>query len=223
MSGPSRIVLVRHAETAYNHEDRWQGSGSDVPLNQSGRAQAETLADVLARRFGNEVEIAYTSDLERARETAAIIAARLGVPVREEPALRELSHGAWEGHTHAEVVQRWPEEYAAYLADPYDTKRGGGDSYADLERRVWPALERIAARHGGARVLAVSHGGPIRLVLSRILDRPLVERDALGVANGSWFEIARGSAGWSLDDSGSASGMQPPAGPRSDRDHDFSL
>ena len=204
-----RVVLVRHGETDYNLEGRWQGSGSDVPLNATGRLQAERLAEDLAARFGAELATIYSSDLTRALETAEILAERLRVPVVEAPALRELSHGAWEGRTQAEVEARWPAEYAAYLADPFRIGRGGGDSYADLERRVRPALERLAGLHGGQRIVAVSHGGPIRLALSRILDRPLADRDALGVVNGSWFEVSRSSAGWSFESSGLAGGGPP--------------
>ena len=201
---PARIVLVRHGETDYNRDDRWQGSASDVPLNERGRAQARAVAAALAEEFDGRVAAAYTSDLDRARETATILAARLGVPVLEEPALRELSHGRWEGRTHSEVRELWPRDYAVYEADPYRTRRGGGDSYADLEERLWPALERMARSHPGQRILAVSHGGPIRLALSRILELPLTERESLGVTNGSWFEVARSHAGWSLASSGTA-------------------
>jgi broad specificity phosphatase PhoE len=204
----SRVVLVRHGETDYNLEGRWQGSGSDVPLNATGRAQAARVAEDLAARFGSRLSTIYSSDLARALETAEILAARLGRPVVEAPALRELSHGEWEGRTQAEVEAGWPAQYAAYLADPYRVGRGGGDSYADLERRVWPALERLAEAHRGERIVAVSHGGPIRLALSRILDRPLADRDALGVVNGSWFEVSRSATGWSLESQG-----REPAGP----------
>ncbi|HYO47584.1 MAG TPA: histidine phosphatase family protein [Gemmatimonadota bacterium] len=194
----TRIVLVRHGQTEYNREGRWQGSGTDVPLNDGGRAEAERVAEVLAERFGGRVTAVYTSDLERALETARIVAARFGLEVVDEPALRELSHGIWEGRTHAEVEARWPEELAAYQADPYHVQRGGGDSYEDLEARLWPALERLADRHRGERIVAVSHGGPIRLALCRILNFPLNDRDALGVVNGAWFEVSRSPAGWSL-------------------------
>lgn len=193
----TRIVLVRHGQTEFNREDRWQGSGSDVPLNDAGRAEAVQLAAALAERYAARVAAVYTSDLERARETARIVADTLGLEVVDEPALRELSHGRWEGLTHQEVLRRWPTEHAEYQADPYHVRRGGGDSYQDLEARVWPAFERLAERHRGERIVAISHGGPIRLALSRILDRPLTDRDALGVVNGAWFEVSRSPEGWS--------------------------
>jgi len=186
--------------------------GSDIPLNPAGRAEAARVAEALVTRFDGTPAALYTSDLARARETARIIGGRLGLSPVDEPALRELSHGRWEGLTHAEVEARWPDEHAEYQADPYDVRRGGGDSYRDLETRLWPGLERLAAGHRGERIVGVSHGGPIRLALSRILDRPLTDRDAFGVVNGSWFEIARrfeaaGAAvpeAWSLKSSGRA-------------------
>ncbi|HET6361206.1 MAG TPA: histidine phosphatase family protein [Gemmatimonadota bacterium] len=200
----ARMVLVRHGQTEYNREGRWQGVGSDVPLNDEGRAEAFRVAEAIAQRFDGAVDAVYTSDLSRARETARIIGARLGLSPVDEPALRELSHGRWEGLTKAEVEARWPEEHAEYQAHPYDIRRGGGDSYRDLEARLWPGLERLASEHRGERIVCVSHGGPIRLALSKILERPLTDRDAFGVVNGSWFEIARSRKGWSLESSGKA-------------------
>ena len=200
----ARMVLVRHGQTEYNREGRWQGVGSDVPLNDEGRAEASRVAEAIAQRFDGAVDAVYTSDLSRARETARIIGARLGLSPVDEPALRELSHGRWEGLTKAEVEARWPEEHAEYQAHPYDIRRGGGDSYRDLEARLWPGLERLASEHRGERIVCVSHGGPIRLALSKILERPLTDRDAFGVVNGSWFEIARSRKGWSLESSGKA-------------------
>lgn len=198
------MVLVRHGQTDYNRERRWQGVGSDVPLNATGRAEAARVAEALAGRFDGAVAALYTSDLARARETASIIGARLGLAPVDEPALRELSHGRWEGLTHADVAERWPEELARYEARPYTVRRGGGDSYRDLEARLWPGLERLTATHRGQRIVCVSHGGPIRLALSKVLDRPLTDRDAFGVVNGAWFEISRSPAGWRLEASGKA-------------------
>lgn len=197
-AGAARIVLVRHGETDFNVEDRWQGSRSDVPLNDTGRGQAAAVADRLAERYGSDLAAIYASDLARARETADILADRLELEVVEEPALRELDHGRWDGLLKSDIMRRFPEEYAAYQADPRDTRRGGGDSYVDLGERLWPALERLAGRHAGERIVAVSHGGPIRLVMSRVLDRPLTERDSFGVENASVFEVEYSSDAWTL-------------------------
>lgn len=194
----ARIVLVRHGQTDYNAEDRWQGSRSDVPLNEAGLEQARQTARALAERYPDGFDALYASDLVRARQTAGVLGEAFGLEVRVEPGLRELDHGRWDGRLKSEIVERWPDEYAAYQADPRTVRRGGGDSYDDLAERVWPALEAIADRHAGGRVLAVSHGGPIRLVMSRVLDRPLTERDSFGVVNASHFEVERSEGGWSL-------------------------
>lgn len=200
-TGAARIVLVRHGETDYNREDRWQGSRSDVPLNETGREQAADVAAALEARYDGAFEAVYSSHLRRARETAGVVAGRLGLEVHEEPALRELDHGRWDGLLKTEIVERYPEEYAAYEADPRTVQRGGGESYADLAERLWPVLERLASDHLGERIVAVCHGGPIRLVMSRVLDRPLTERDSFGVVNASFFEVEwSGSSGWVLPD-----------------------
>lgn len=200
-STATRIVLVRHGQTDYNLEDRWQGSRSDVPLNRTGLDQAAAVAESLETRYDDAIRAVYTSNMRRARQTAEVIGERLGLEVREEPALRELDHGRWDGLLKSEIVERWPEEFSAYESDPRGVRRGGGESYADLAARLWPALERLAEDHLGERIVGVCHGGPIRLAMSRVLDRPLTERDAFGVVNASFFELQWAeSSGWTLVD-----------------------
>lgn len=199
MSAPAatRLVLVRHGETDYNRDDRWQGSGSDRPLNDHGRAQIERVAERLAAETGaGGLAALYASDLARARESAEILARRLGLAVRLEAGLRELDHGAFEGLTKVEARARHPEAHAAILADPHGAPRPGGDSYATLGERLWPALDRIVRTHRGERAVVVTHGGPISLLLSRALDRPLAERAQFGVVNGAWFELEERSGEW---------------------------
>lgn len=193
----TRLVLVRHGETEYNREGRWQGSESDPPLTPRGHQQAASVAEALA---GQNFDALYTSDLLRAIETSRVLAGELGLQPRVVEGLRELSHGAWEGKTLEEILETWPEEYADFQADPREVSRPGGESYGDLSERVWPLLERLADRHPGERVLVVTHGGPIRLVLSDLLGVPLTERDKLGVDNGSWFVIERQGGAWRVAD-----------------------
>ncbi|HUP19464.1 MAG TPA: histidine phosphatase family protein [Gemmatimonadota bacterium] len=196
---PTRLVLVRHGETDLNLEDRWQGSASDAPLNDTGRDQIRTLAERLASA---SVELAalYTSDLLRARESAEILARRLDLSLRVDPALREMDHGAFEGLTKKEAMELFPGAHAALEADPGRVPRPGGDSYGTLGERLWPALDRIVHRHPGERVGIVAHGGPIRLVLSRALERPLTERAEFGVTNGSWFVVEVAGDRWRVAD-----------------------
>jgi len=136
------LLLVRHGETDWNAERRWQGH-ADVPLNERGRKQARQLADSLS---GDAVDAIYASDLARARETAEILGARLGRPVVVDPELREIDVGSREGLTGEEVgVREWD----------------GESKEAHLDRTL-RALARIVAGHPGSRVLVVAHGGTLR-------------------------------------------------------------
>ena len=143
----TELLLVRHAETEWNREGRWQGH-ADPPLNDAGRAQAHALAETLA---GEEVDAIYTSDLRRAAETAEILAAALGRPVTADPELREIDVGSWSGLTRAEVAERYP-----------DWETHDGESIEALQARVVAAVLRIARQHPDGQVLIVTHGGSIR-------------------------------------------------------------
>lgn len=194
----ARVVLVRHGETDYNREGRWQGAGSDPPLNEQGRVQARQIARDLARVPFIGL---YTSDLERARETARIIGEVLGLEPRVLEGLGEMSHGAWEGKTLPAILEAWGDAYRTFEADPWNERRPEGDSYGDLAERVWPALDALANRHRGERALVITHGGPIRLVLSELTGTPLTRRDELGVDNGTWFAVEKHGPDWRLADS----------------------
>jgi probable phosphoglycerate mutase len=153
----TRILLARHGETEWNRVGRWQGH-ADPPLNDAGRSQAAELAERLA---GDGIAAVYSSDLARARETASVVAARLGLGVVEDVGLREIDVGSWSGLTRAEVEQRFPEGYARWL----DGEIGhDGETREQLTARVVSAVERVAAVHPEATVLVVTHGGAIRAI-----------------------------------------------------------
>lgn len=157
------LVLVRHGETDWNREHRFQGH-ADVPLNDQGRRQARELADRLA---GETYAAAYSSPLRRALETARILAAQLQFEIEPRDALKEVDVGSWSGLTTAEVERRYPEGFRRWA----DDRSGGwedGETYDELGRRVVSDLFTIAKRHPGERVLAVTHGGAIRAVLAAI-------------------------------------------------------
>ena len=139
------LLLVRHGETDWNAERRWQGH-ADVPLNARGRAQANALAERLA---SEQIDAIYTSDLSRARDTAEIVGARLGVDIATDSGLREIDVGPIEGLT--------AEEASAF--DGWQ-----GEPKEDHAERVLDAVGRIVARHPGERVLVVTHGGSMRRV-----------------------------------------------------------
>jgi broad specificity phosphatase PhoE len=137
------LLLVRHGETDWNADGRLQGQ-TDRPLSEFGRRQARQLAEELA---GEELDAIYASDLARARETAQIVAERLGLPVALDPDLREKDWGNWEGLT---AVERDRVEFV-------------GESTAAHQERTLRALRRIAEQHpDGGRILVVTHGGSMR-------------------------------------------------------------
>jgi broad specificity phosphatase PhoE len=150
------ILLARHGETDWNREGRFQGH-ADPPLNETGRAQAAELA---AELEGVELAAVYSSPLRRAVETAAVVAAEHGLEPVAVDALREVDVGSWQGRTRAEIEARFPEQFARWL--DYDQGWEDGESYEGMGRRAVAVLLELAAAHEGERILAVTHGGPIR-------------------------------------------------------------
>ena len=150
------ILLARHGETDWNREGRFQGH-ADPPLNATGHAQAAELAAEL-----KDVELAavHSSPLRRALETAQRVAAEHGLEPVAVDALREVDVGSWQGLTRPEIETRYPEQFARWL--DYDQGWEDGESYEEMGRRAVAALLELAAAHAGERVLAVTHGGPIR-------------------------------------------------------------
>jgi probable phosphoglycerate mutase len=157
---PTTIVLVRHGETDWNRENRFQGH-SDPPLNATGRAQAHQLAEELQ---AEPIAVGYTSPLRRAHETAEIVTRRLGIPVQTSASLMEVDVGSWSGLTHSEIKARFPDGYSRWLE--YGHGWDDGESYDELDARVVAGLLEIATQHPEVLVLAVTHGGPIRSALA---------------------------------------------------------
>jgi broad specificity phosphatase PhoE len=149
------MLLARHGETDWNRMQRWQGH-ADRPLTDLGRAQAKALAE---RVVAFPVEAVYSSDLLRARETAQMVAERLGLEVVMRTNLREVDCGSWSGCFHADLD---PNEVARWKAG--DKAWDGGESYEEMAARMVTAVRDVAAAHDGAYVLVVSHGAAIRAV-----------------------------------------------------------
>ena len=152
----TELLLIRHGETDWNRERRFQGH-ADPPLNEAGREQARELAGLLA---GEQSEAVYSSDLRRARETAEILAARLDAEVVALRELREIDVGSWQGLTWPEIEERHPDGAERWHRDGHGWE--SGETYEALGERIVAALRSIAARHPGQRVLVVGHGGTVR-------------------------------------------------------------
>ncbi|MEU3843359.1 bifunctional RNase H/acid phosphatase [Streptomyces sp. NPDC028635] len=171
LGAPATFVLLRHGETPLTPQKRFSGSGgTDPALSGVGRDQAERVAAALARR--GTVQHVVASPLTRTRETAGIVADRLGLEVTVEEGLRETDFGAWEGLTFAEVRERYPDDLNAWLASPDVAPTGGGESFADTAVRVAAARDKLIAAYAGRTVLLVTHVTPIKTLLRLALGAP---------------------------------------------------
>ncbi|MGV9849239.1 bifunctional RNase H/acid phosphatase [Streptomyces sp. NPDC003442] len=168
---PATFVLLRHGETPLTPEKRFSGSGgTDPALSDVGRHQAERVAAALAAR--GTIQAVVASPLRRCRETAEVVARRLGLDVRIEEGLRETDFGAWEGLTFAEAKERYPDDLDAWLASTEVAPTGGGESFATVTRRVALARDKLIARYQGRTVLLVTHVTPIKVLVRLALGAP---------------------------------------------------
>ncbi len=172
------LILVRHGETDWNAQHRWQGH-SDMPLNGVGRKQAGLLASELER-----VDAVYSSDLARARETAEILAQRIGLEVHLDPRLRERGFGAWEGLTTQEIESSFPDEQKRWRAG-IGAGAPDAEPFGAFAARVRSFVEEVGRQHVDEEVLVVAHGGTIRVVhaLATGLDYVRDHRSIPAVAN----------------------------------------
>jgi alpha-ribazole phosphatase len=160
----TRFCLVRHGQTDWNLEGRYQGQ-SDVPLNGQGRAQAQSAAGLLQ---GQAFAAIYSSDLKRASETAEIIGTALRLPVRLAPHLREIHQGEWEGQHVDAIKAHYASLWQARAIDPASVRPPGGETVAEVATRVCAALDEIANRHPDASILIVSHGLALATVICKV-------------------------------------------------------
>ncbi len=171
LGAPTTLLLVRHGVTQQSVEHRFSGmNGFDPPLIDLGIRQAEAAAEELARRGGAEVIVC--SPLQRTRQTAAIITQRLGLgdPVVVD-GIAEADFGEWDSLNFAEVKERWPDELAAWMAST-EVAPPGGESFAQVRRRVDAARAEIVEAFPRKRVLAVSHVTPIKVLVQLVLEAP---------------------------------------------------
>ncbi|MFF5572576.1 bifunctional RNase H/acid phosphatase [Streptomyces luteogriseus] len=171
MGAPATFVLLRHGETPLTPQKRFSGSGgTDPSLSDTGREQAERAAAMLARR--GTIQAVVSSPLARTRETAGIVAVRLGLDVSIDDGLRETDFGAWEGLTFAEVRERHPDDLNAWLASPDAEPTGGGESFAATATRLAATRDKLVTAHAGRTVLLVTHVTPIKTLVRLALGAP---------------------------------------------------
>ncbi len=163
------LWLVRHGQTDWNVEGRYQGQ-ADLPLNETGRQQARDLA---GRLHSEPFAAVISSDLQRARETAEILAAPAGMAVIQEPRLREIALGDWEGKLFRWIQQTCPAEVEARRQQPLDFCPPNGESARQVAERATAAANEIAAQYAGQAVLVVSHGLTLATLAALGMGRPL--------------------------------------------------
>ncbi|GAA4943935.1 putative phosphoglycerate mutase [Nonomuraea thailandensis] len=184
-----RIVCLRHGQTLWNVEQRFQGH-SDIPLDETGVAQAARAASLLASLRPTMI---VSSDLQRANDTALALGRLISLDVAVDKDFRERGGGQWEGLTRQEIAARWPEEYAAWEAPD-------GEPVTDVAARVATAMRRWAARvDDDGLLVVVSHGAALRLGICELLGLPEQLWPALGgLGNCSWSVLQEGRRGWRL-------------------------
>lgn len=181
-----RLIVIRHGQTTWNAEQRFQGH-SDAPLDETGRRQAVEMATEVAPLGPGLI---LCSDLERARCTTAPLASATGAPVVIDPALREVNMGAWEGLLHDEAKSCFPEEYHAWRAG-LPVRRGGGETEAEGATRaagfITAQLRRPDLQETGT-IAVVAHGTVLRATLARLEERGAIDLDGPSprLGNGEW-------------------------------------
>jgi glucosyl-3-phosphoglycerate phosphatase len=204
-----QIVVWRHGRTAWNLEGRFQGQ-MDVPLDETGEAQAERAAKLLAALQPHAI---VASDLSRAVNTAEALARQVGLHVTQDERLRETNAGSWQGLSDSEIRARFSEEFAAWRRGEA-VRRGGGELEDEVADRVVPAildgLEKVPA---GGTLVVVTHGGAARVALGRMLDLPQDLWGALGgLSNCCWSILGEAARGWRLLEHNAGTLLEPVIG-----------
>jgi probable phosphoglycerate mutase len=190
LGAPTTLLLARHGATDFSVEKRFSGIGGvDKPLNALGNAQAQALAREISERGRADVIVA--SPLLRTQQTAAYISEAIGIPVEPDEGFAECAFGEWDGFTFTEVRERWPEQLNSWLAST-EIAPPGGESFADVNRRVEAARLGVLERHAGKRVIIVAHVTPIKVMVSQALETDLtllfkMELSPCSLTTLAWF------------------------------------
>jgi probable phosphoglycerate mutase len=163
---PTRIVLVRHGQTAWNREVRFRGR-ADLALDDFGLKQAEATGRYLARRW--PLDAVYASPMRRALQTAEAIAGAHGVTAQPFEGLLDIDFGAWQGHSPQEVAERYPDLLQAWWEAPHTVHVPGGESLDDVRDRVVAGLRHVVKHHRGQTIALVGHTVVNRVLLCAVL------------------------------------------------------
>ena len=162
----TNIILVRHGQTAWNREERFRGR-ADVPLDETGLAQAQAVANRVALEW--QPGVIYAGPLSRTIQTAEPTAKLFNLDVQSEPDLIDVDCGAWQGLTPEETRQHWPAAFEAYLHSPLNFQFPNGESLEGARLRAFQRVNELAEAHSGKTVMLVSHTALNRLILLSVL------------------------------------------------------
>lgn len=180
----TRLILIRHGETDWNIEGRWQGQ-SDVPLNARGMQQAHEVGHKLANKG---IQAIYSSDLSRAQDTAQVLAELTGLPVQTDPRLREIHQGVWEGMLVTEIEAKYASLLSERNKDPLTIAPPGGETASQVKARLLKALREITQQHPDEKVAIVTHGFVLALFQVIISGKDFQQIWDLVPQNGGWLE-----------------------------------
>jgi probable phosphoglycerate mutase len=191
----TQLCIVRHGETAWNAEHRVQGQ-LDVPLNAIGHAQALAASRILGQE---KFDAIYSSDLQRARQTAAPTAELLSLPVILDEALRERHYGIFERLTYADVQVKYPEDYARFAARDPDYAFRTGESLKDFSARSIAVISKIVRENQGKRVLVFTHGGVLDKLYRHVTGLPLSAERDFGIPNCGINRLSSKAGAWRME------------------------
>ena len=203
-SSPTRLLLIRHAQTEWNIQRRFQGHG-DSPITEEGQEQLQRLKSRLA---GLEFDVVYSSDLRRTMETSKMLSGKQRV---EEPRLRERGVGILEGLNLEQIMDEHAEAFRAFRSGDKDHQIEGGESLQIALNRAWTFLEEVPEKHPGAELAAVSHAGLIRLICKQILGLALDAPNFFQIPNTSLTQLVFSpkDRSWSLECLADTTHLQP--------------
>jgi broad specificity phosphatase PhoE len=182
---PVTLWLVRHGQTDWNVEGRFQGQ-ADPPLNAVGRAESRRLA---AQLRGRHIDALYSSDLRRARQTAAYLSRAMDKPIRLEPRLREINQGQWEGMLFTDISRQFPEISQVRQRNALDFRPPGGETVREVAARVLQAVDDIGHCHPGSQVIVVSHGVALAVILAVVNHVPWMDVFSLIPPNAGFLAV----------------------------------
>ena len=181
----TNIIFVRHGETVWNQERRYQGQ-QDSPLSANGILQAQKVGIYLSQR---SIAAVYSSDLQRALITAQNIAKRHRLDPAADPRLREMCFGIWEGLTREEIIKRYPDQFYARYVDSFTTRVPGGELPSEVVERFQNFLDETLPKHVGETIVVVSHGGALRSMIATLLHIPLEKAYCIRQSNAGISEF----------------------------------